>query len=396
MSSLSISATLVSQNTVPGSLPKLQNGIEIYIDGELKNITPIQNPIAWITKEPKMPEIKIINKSLFSISANLTIEYDMQKTYNGQSYNRLFKDTYPKSKSIPFPSNNPNASNIENGKVNIRSSGEWIVHFSNEIRGGKATIEYTSGSGLMEKKELFVFHIRGENPRKADVLNYITQKGYLSEYWFFMKIIRHESGTHKRDEFFQFNNKNNTYSASDQLNGLPNYGGPKGLGLSQLDNPLPTNQEAWNWKINIDGAKKLLDTKKKEISNKFYYEGKNTNNQVTKFGWIHQANEWNKNNPNNLIKQLGDQKEGKVLFGFTSTSMAGVPQEINDYFNKNKTSKAQRSYFDACLIKYYNGGGYYIKLDNSKRPPKWIIKNFWVNPKGIKKYYVTDICLLDD
>ena len=398
MSNELISATLVAGNTATSNLPKVNsNLLEIYIEGKLVDRAK-SDLIAWITEEPKMPEVKIVNKSPVSLSASLTIEYDMDNKPAPFNYNRKFKDKYPKKfRQAPLLPTNPNYDNIESDMINIPPQGEWVVYFSEEIRGGKAIFQFIFDSALMLYDGSFTFYIRGKNPRKTDVLNYITQKGYSSEYWFFMKLIRHESGTHDQDEFLHFNP--GSVSVKNETKGLPNWGAPHGLGLMQIDNkgtnanPIrATDDEVWNWKVNIDGAKNLLDVKKQEVINQYFIR----NNINTRIPF---AKDWNKNNPNDLIEQLGNQLEGKIIFGSIPTSISGVPQEINDYFNEHVKSQgsfvfnqADRSFFDAALIRWYNGGRYHvIKTFN---PPINIPKPYWLLNRYSSEsgYYVEKVC----
>ena len=262
MNNTLISATLIAGNTATSNLPKVNsNLVEIYIDGGLANISPaIQNPIAWINKEPKMPEIKVVNRSGFAISAKLTITYDMKKTYAGKAYNRKFEDNYPKeNEPAPLIPRDPNVANIENGRMNIPPNGEWIVHFNEEIRGGKATLEYRSDLEFLQNEEPFVFHIRGENPEKLDVYEYVLEKGYVNDYPSIVDIIRDISQTNESEVFKQFNS--GEVSPENQIKGLPNYRTPSSIGL-MFQKDSQTDQLAWDWKANIDSGKINLDKTK--------------------------------------------------------------------------------------------------------------------------------------
>lgn len=43
------------------------------------------------------------------------------------------------------------------------------------------------------------------NPEKDEVMKYIADEGYKDDYWFFVLLTKHESGTHNQNEYRQFN-----------------------------------------------------------------------------------------------------------------------------------------------------------------------------------------------
>ena len=83
--------------------------------------------------------------------------------------------------------------------------------------------------------------IKGTNPSPAEVTQYLTAKAGSAG---FDKIIEHES------KFKHFNTGNEPVKSFDN-----------GYGMCQLTTPAPTFEQAWNWKLNIDGGLKLFAQK---------------------------------------------------------------------------------------------------------------------------------------
>lgn len=243
---------------------------------------------ALITSEPEMPKIEVKNCSNEIVNGRFKIEYE--KPYNGGIARKLV-DYFPESEE-----------DNELNTVTIgASTGEWEVDFGEKIRGGRITFEYTTcqeeSSSITEEDltESFVFYIRGENPEKDEVMQYIADEGYKDDYWFLIRLLRHESGTGDRDEFRQFNPGNNYGSDWTDFVGCPNFGPPRGWGISQIDNidqinrnernelnlsnldegqtidedgyVVASDEAMWNWKENIDFGIIVLNNKRNIINN---------------------------------------------------------------------------------------------------------------------------------
>jgi hypothetical protein len=84
--------------------------------------------------------------------------------------------------------------------------------------------------------------IVGTNPSAADVKTYLKTKSSVEG---FDKIIAQES------RFLHFNKHNEPIKSFDN-----------GYGMCQLTKPVPTFEQVWNWKLNIDGGVALFASKR--------------------------------------------------------------------------------------------------------------------------------------
>ncbi|MDB5902915.1 MAG: hypothetical protein JWM26_1793 [Betaproteobacteria bacterium] len=83
--------------------------------------------------------------------------------------------------------------------------------------------------------------ITGTNPGSAEVVTYLSAKQNSAG---FDKIIQHETS------FAHFKNK-------EPIRSFDN-----GYGMCQLTAPVPTFDQVWNWKLNVDAGLKLFDQKR--------------------------------------------------------------------------------------------------------------------------------------
>lgn len=84
--------------------------------------------------------------------------------------------------------------------------------------------------------------IQGTNPSQIEVRAYLATKTNSAG---FDKIIEHEA------RFKHFNHKNVPIKSFDN-----------GYGMCQLTTPMPTFEQVWNWKLNVDGGLALFDGKR--------------------------------------------------------------------------------------------------------------------------------------
>lgn len=360
-----------------------------------------------ITSDPQMPVISVSNNSDEEIRIRLKLEYT--KNSNGQVA-RKWLDYYPAEEN-----------DIAQTQT-ILPNENWIVDFGDDIRGGTAVFEYVTGEQEWETDNIenFTFYIRGTNPTRDEVVDYIEEENYNDEYWFLLRLIRHESATGSSDEFRQFNI--GTSYTTTNLRGLPNFGPPRGYGLGQIDNLgrliegysalnqaqrtlhnltnveqgdtivdnqgrtidwqgyiVASDNQVWNWKENIDTVLTFLNLKKQTIINKYN-------------SWVTTANNWNTAHPNNLVEQHVDQIEGDVTFSSIESFIDGIPNSINNYFDDVEDSDTTKSFLDACLIRYYNGGYYHRLRVNNNQKPYWEIDR----ESTQSGFYVEHICSLDE
>lgn len=374
--------------------------VEVFAnDVQLNDRDEATERFVLISAGPAMPVITVANNSVENIRVRLKIEYT--KNSNGNTI-RKWLNYYPPEQ------------NDEVQTQTITTNTNWSFDFGDDIRGGTATVEYVIGEDEWndENVQTFVFYLRGTNPSRDEVVTYIEEQGYDDQYWFLMRLIRHESGTGTNNEFRHFNQGTNYTTDDNSTIGLPNWGYPRGYGLGQIDNfgrlsiterailnlnsleegetivdddrtidrngwIVASNDEVWNWKENINAAIYILDSKKTDVIN--YYN--------SSFNFI---NNWNANNLNNLVEPHEDSTVGDITFQHAGTSIEDFGN-INQNFDLVDTGENIHSFIDATLIKYYNSG-YYYRLNRGAQPPSWYIDNL----NGDNFDYVNRICNEED
>jgi len=354
-----------------------------------------KNRYVHITAEPKMPKIvaKVTSTetNIQKVKVRLKIEYGCPCFDRSCGRDRNDIDWYPSG---------------DWKEINIGSN--WEIDFENKIRGGKATLYVKSA----DDQQTFVFYIRGTNPTKEDVINYA--KKYNTTYWFFTRIIRHETGE-SGTTANQFKPPNSTVKGKEGYGpewendkGCPNQGSPCGWGISQLDDPKPDAEALWNWKYNIDEGKNLLDKKIATIRNLYK-------------SYLKAVYYWDKEHANDKVKGHPDQIEGNITFTHASSSIPGLgrndikyTETVTDSTGKKNVITTdmgdtptgdKKSFIDATLIKLYNGG-YYYRLrtyGDNKTKPEWYLdrtSKITVTENGIKvtkdHNYVEKICTLSE
>lgn len=135
------------------------------------------------------------------------------------------------------------------------------------------------------------FKIHGENPSRSSVESVIN--GFSTPHDYMYRIALHESTAKNFASLgtvFQFNRRN----ASDRYALTPNFGGPDGWGIMQVDrsfgtsgicsasnrtNPNPVTTEwIWNWRSNVAEGIRIANTKRDRVISgidklRDYYQG---------------------------------------------------------------------------------------------------------------------------
>jgi hypothetical protein len=104
--------------------------------------------------------------------------------------------------------------------------------------GGSLTVVATAGGS----SATIALQVKGTNPAPADVAQFANSRPNSDG---FASIIQHETKSK------HFNAANEPIKSFD-----------KGYGLCQLTNPAPTYEQAWNWKLNVDGGLALFAQKR--------------------------------------------------------------------------------------------------------------------------------------
>jgi hypothetical protein len=117
-------------------------------------------------------------------------------------------------------------------------SNTWDAQSAVNNYGGSLTVSARAGSDSVS----ITVKIRATNPNEAEVNAYLaTRLGATG----FDKLLKHES------RFKNFT-----------VQGEPTKSFDSGYGMCQLTTPVPTFEQMWNWKLNVDGGLALFAVKR--------------------------------------------------------------------------------------------------------------------------------------
>ena len=239
---------------------------------ELEILEPTKDSEAWITEEPKMPEVickarlKNYNKGEVTFEWEYWVSYELFRRDrrkkeqpwlelcsrtgkvmffgNSTSINEditLFDVNFSKeyATSIKFNANQPEIANwIDYGGDCSEERVSWEE--GNDIFiGGDVWIKVTAKNQqnqILDWDTLSVGKLLGGQISKQSVLSGIDIP---------LKAIIYNETSYRKYQQFNLNN-NGKYNPK----GYPIYGYPNGFGLLQIDNPPPSELQLWNWKEN--------------------------------------------------------------------------------------------------------------------------------------------------
>ena len=383
-----IAVQIVGESNNIDSIDYFLYGILPFTDLKLYEGTKekAKDAIMYITAEPEpiMPDVRVSVKSNYKIQMQLKIEYTARKSWNekdangniiNQHVNELVRNdiTY-------FPDDNADS------WKDLKSEEIWDIDFGDKFRGGRAVVYCKINNQIADS---IVFHIRGKNPQLTTVLTYAQT---IDASWYVPKIIRQESsGTGSIGK--QFNT--GTPSATNQINGMPNWGYPYGWGIKQLDNfdssiAYYTSfnnrwgaspDELWNWKLNVKKGLQLFSSKLTKAQESW-------NSQ------LENLEEWLKSHkaldsyPMKIESSTIDSEKGKVV----DEIIAGSGSNTETIVSEENPQGNNRSLIEADAIRRYNGGTYvnklYVPKPKSDETPTWIITK--KNSSNLD--YVNEVC----
>jgi hypothetical protein len=188
---------------------------------ELEVVYPTDNAMEQkdIDKTPHMPDIGLKAYLKNYTGGTVNFQWNLRVQWVGPD-GRKFDDLFP---------GNSTAQNSD--------ASEWWVYWRNITRGGdNTTLDVTATADGKEYKKTInhPFKILGENPDPAVVKSGLT----LAQ-----KVI-----VYMESKWKQF-----------KSDGFPLFGKPHGYGLMQLDNPIATPEQVWNWRANLQKGKDHFD-----------------------------------------------------------------------------------------------------------------------------------------
>ncbi|MFW6002756.1 MAG: hypothetical protein ACOCQD_05385, partial [archaeon] len=333
-----------------------------------------------ISNVPSMPNIKgMIDANKGTFEMKLEIIDSLYRTYEGERRLVRADESY-------YPG--------EHSWQEVESGEKWDVNFGDDFRGGKA---YLIGKNS-NRSDTIVFFIRGNNPTQAQVQSF-TQTLNNGNAWYFVKMMRQESESFG-DIFKQFN-PGEPGPKNDDAGGRPNWGGPYGWGIMQLDNLGETygtltefndrygasTNELWNWQANVRKGVRFFNGEKLTVADSRWEEA------------LEDIEFWEEDNAN-FEQQAYPMK---IIQSLDNTEIDNIynTMEIGDNDNNEKiTSNPKpdendhRLLRDAFAIKFYNGGPDYFLISIPNTPdsdepetPMWLIDK---TQNG--RDYVDEVC----
>jgi len=252
---------------------------------ELEILDPTPTTTAWITAEPKMPEVicKAQLKNYDKGTVTFEWKYIVRKHYsraggkcmrisrsefNGLSYSNLGNEIT--EWSVPFDKDSGYFyfKSLQPGKNKYDplnyiygcagETDEWYDTNKEIFTGGEVLITITAkdfhtGKILAKLDTIHSGKILGKNPDVPVIYAYANSNKIKAIMW------KEGQTTHFTGERIAFK-----FWWPYNEEGWPLYGKPNGYGLMQLDNaPAATERQLWNWKANVEGGKqKLIATEK--------------------------------------------------------------------------------------------------------------------------------------
>ncbi|MDH4580431.1 hypothetical protein E8F20_00905 [Pseudomonas sp. BN415] len=212
-------------NKVEGSVVRL-----ISAANALFWVSPPDKEVFKITSEPALPEI------IFEFKANIDGNYEWSWVIEWEAKTSGLRERARNGKTLQTFS--------EYGSF-VGKGKKWVADFGGKILGGKLTVTVLVDGKKLERSVT----IRGHNPNKEEIATYVYG---LDGVRGFDKLLEQETGSK------HFIN----------LDGEPIVAFDKGYGITQMTNPAPTYEQAWNWKENI-AAGSFLYKEKVRLAEKY-------------------------------------------------------------------------------------------------------------------------------
>lgn len=278
---------------------------------------PSDNEIFYIDEEANFPKINFELSLKDKQECIWTWEIHWSATISG------LRESKKRGRSIKKWS--------EQGKK-IPGSNSWIADLNGNCLGGTLSVAVQVGGKTFRRS----VRILGTNPSEDKI------KLYLSK---FKEIPGFERIVAKESKYKQFINADRE----------PIVAFDGGYGLTQLTNPIPKYNEAWDWKANIRAGVELYKSKRNEAKN-YLTGGKNgkrdyTEEQLELETWCRwnsgRYHEWDQNekkwirNPN----ILDDNETANIGWDMTKPENKGksekeLHQRDKDDYSKPPTSKS--------------------------------------------------------
>ena len=293
-------------NQTKGSLVKV---VVKESDGIWK--TPGENEIFYIDAEANFPDIK------FELNTNSTQDCIWDWHINWAAATSGLRESKKRGRVIKQWS--------EQGKK-ANGGKSWIANLNGYCLGGTLTVSVK----VSEKTYQRSVRILGTNPSKEQIKSYIAT---FDDAPGFDRIIAKES----------------TYKQFIDADSEPVVAFDGGYGLTQLTNPKPRYEDAWNWKANLRTGIELYRAKRREAKN-YLSGGKNgkrtyTEDQLQLETWCRwnsgSYHEWDEGNKKWVRNPtiLNDNETANIGWDITKSENKGKSEKELHNRDKNEYSK---------------------------------------------------------
>lgn len=193
-------------------------------------VSPAENEVFQITQEATLPNI------VFEFRAQIAGDYKLSWVVEWEAKVSGLRERARKGEALQTFK--------ETGSF-VSSNKIWTVDFFEKVLGGKLTVTVIIGQKTLVRTVL----ISGQNPTQESVAAYVTT---LEDMTGFEKLLEQETNCR---HFIDFDNE-------------PIVAFDKGYGITQMTNPAPTYEQAWNWKANILAGSTIYK-KKVQVAKKY-------------------------------------------------------------------------------------------------------------------------------
>ncbi|MFT4247479.1 MAG: hypothetical protein QM581_05480 [Pseudomonas sp.] len=301
----------------------------------LVKLVVTQDSGKWIS--PSAQEEYLINEDATFPTINFEIETDKPSPYVWSW--KITWEAKQRTKETGSRGSTALRTFTENGKFESNDK-KWTADLGGKVIGGKLTVEVKVGSDIFKRSVV----IKAKNPEEQKVIELL---GTIDDVKGFEKIIDKESS------FKQF-------IAAD---GEPVLSFDGGYGLTQMTNPEPTYEQAWNWKENVKGGSSLYQEKQKSAKSYLGKDGRTYTDEQLKLEtwsrwnggsyhvWDDKTKVWKRNDD-----LLCDSNTGNIGWDTTDTDNKDKTEaelhrrDKDTYANpkKNKKSGNKWKYTGVC------------------------------------------------
>ncbi|WP_057407849.1 hypothetical protein [Pseudomonas amygdali] len=176
-------------------------------------VSPAENAVFKLTQDATLPDI------VFEFRAQAVDDYTWSWVIEWEAKASGLRERARKGDALQVFKEA--GSFVSNNRV-------WTAGFSKKVLGGKLTVTVVAGQKTLVRTVL----IAGQNPTREKVATYVATLEDMSG---FEKLLEQET---RSKHFIDFD-------------GEPIVAFDKGYGITQMTNPAPSYEQAWNWKANI-------------------------------------------------------------------------------------------------------------------------------------------------